>query len=97
MNPKVPDAIRLDAHMEPEPHIAGNLAVRLYTIRSLREPPVKLWAMPAGDRPLKGGFAAAYGDALRAPLTGRSPPCLGSASGLSRIRRVPRLRLNRSL
>lgn len=47
--------------------------------------------MPGGDRPLKGGFAAACGDALRAPLTGRSPPGLGSACGLSRIRRVPRL------
>ncbi len=29
---------------------------------------------PVGDRPIKGGFAVAYGDALRAPLTGRSPP-----------------------
>lgn len=56
-----------------------------------------LIARPAGDRPLKGGFAAAYGDALRAPLTGRAPPGLGSASSLSPIRRVPRLRLNRYL
>ena len=53
--------------------------------------------VPGGERPLKGCFAVAYGDALRAPLTGRSPPDLGSASGLSRIRRVPRLRLNRDL
>lgn len=51
--------------------------------------------VPGGVRPLKGGFAVACGDALRAPLTGRPPPGWGSASGLSRIRRVPRLRLNR--
>ena len=42
---------------------------------------------PAAVRPLKDGFAAAYGGALRAPLTGRSPPGLGSACGLSRFRR----------
>lgn len=53
--------------------------------------------LPAGARPLKGGFAAAYGDALRAPLTGRSPPGLGLASCLSRIRRGSRLRLSRDL
>lgn len=52
---------------------------------------------PVSGRPLKGGFAAAYGDALRAPLTGRSPPGLGSASGLSPSRRGTRLRLNRDL
>jgi len=43
----------------------------------------RLRRRPAGDRPLKGGIAAACGGALRAPLTGRSPPGLGSASGLS--------------
>lgn len=43
---------------------------------------------PDGDRPLKGGFAAACGGALRAPLTARSPPGLGSASDLSLARRV---------
>lgn len=42
---------------------------------------------PGGNLPLKGGYAAAYGDALRAPLTVSLPLGLGSASGLSRIRR----------
>lgn len=43
--------------------------------------------VPNEDRPLKGGFAAACGGALCAPLTGRSPLGLGSASGLSLARR----------
>ena len=33
-NPKVSTAIRLDAHMEPEPDIAGNRIRALYLIRS---------------------------------------------------------------
>jgi hypothetical protein len=43
--------------------------------------------VPDTNLPLKGGFAVAYGDALRAPLTVSLLPGLGSASGLSRIRR----------
>lgn len=39
---------------------------------------------PAVQRPLKGGFAAAFGDGLRPPLTDRWPPGWGSACGLSR-------------
>ena len=43
---------------------------------------------PDGGRALKGGFAVAFGDARCAPLTARPPPGQGSASGLSRNRRV---------
>jgi hypothetical protein len=31
-------------------------------------------AGPAVQRPLKGGFAVAFGDGLRPPLTDRRPP-----------------------
>jgi hypothetical protein len=43
--------------------------------------------MPDVNLPLKGGYAVAYGDALRAPLTVSLTPGQGSASGLSLNRR----------
>lgn len=43
--------------------------------------------MPGGNLTLKGGYAVACGDALRAPLTVSLPPGQGSACGLSLGRR----------
>jgi len=43
--------------------------------------------LPDVNLPLKGGYAVAYGDALRAPLTVSLPPGQSSACGLSRNRR----------